>query len=210
MSSITLFNAVPAGAIEVLTDANGVPHFKRADLGRFLGIVVVARNNNNIATKSRSELSRSGEVKTSRSGMRGGGENPHDAFVDQETAMMIITRSNKPKAAEILEKMGSNIYQHKYVRKETTTMSHIQDAFKGEEMIDQYGVDGYRIDLYFPAYKLAIECDEFNHNDRDVEYEVRRQNHIENKLGCHFIRYNPDAGDFNIFRVINRIYQHLR
>ena len=34
-----------AGAIEVLTDANDAPHFKRADLGRFLGIVVVARNN---------------------------------------------------------------------------------------------------------------------------------------------------------------------
>ena len=70
--SITLFNAVPAGAIEVLTDAEGLPHFKRADLGRFLGIVVVARNNNKIATKS-------------RSGMRGGGENPHDSFVDLET-----------------------------------------------------------------------------------------------------------------------------
>ena len=208
--SVSLFNAVPAGSIEVLTDANGALYFKRADLGRFLGIVDVRHNFKNIATVSRSEMSKPGGIgNVTRSGMRGGGENPHDAFVDQETAMMIITRSNKPKAAEILEKMGSNIYQHKYVRKETTTMSHIQDAFKGEEMIDQYGVDGYRIDLYFPAYKLAIECDEFNHNDRDVEYEVRRQNHIENKLGCHFIRYNPDAGDFNIFRVINRIYQHL-
>ena len=207
--SVSLFNAVPAGSIEVLTDANNAPHFKRADLGRFLGIVDVKATYRDTSTISRKLLSSRG-IKISRSGMCGGGKNPHDAFVDQETAMMIITRSNKPKAAEILEKMGSNIYQHKYVRKETTTMSHIQDAFKGEEMIDQYGVDGYRIDLYFPAFKLAIECDEFNHNDRDVEYEVRRQNHIENKLGCHFIRYNPDAGDFNIFRVINRIYQHLR
>ena len=100
--SVSLFNAVPAGAIEVLTDENGAPHFKRADLGRFLGIVVVARNNNNIATKSRSELSRSGYAgNVTRSGMYGGGENPHDAFVDLEAALGIVVRSRKPKAVEL-------------------------------------------------------------------------------------------------------------
>ena len=36
--SVSLFNAVPVGAIEVLSDATGAPHFKRADLGRFLGL----------------------------------------------------------------------------------------------------------------------------------------------------------------------------
>ena len=66
--SISLFNAVsprgsagaPEGAIEILTDTTGASHFKSADLRRFLEIVVVARNNNNIATKSRSKLSRPG------------------------------------------------------------------------------------------------------------------------------------------------------
>ena len=100
--SLSIFNAVPAGAIEVLTDANDAPHFKRADLGRFLGIVVVARNNNNIATKSRSELSRPGFAgNVTRSGMRGGGENPHDAFVDLEGALEIVVRSKKSKAVEL-------------------------------------------------------------------------------------------------------------
>ena len=36
--SVSLFNAVPAGAVEVLTDVMGAPHFRRADLGRFLDI----------------------------------------------------------------------------------------------------------------------------------------------------------------------------
>ena len=102
MSSLSIFNAVPTGAIEVLTDENGAPHFKRADLGRFLGIVVVARNNNNIAAKSRSELSRPGYAgNVTRSGMYGGGENPHDAFVDLEAALEIVVRSRKPKAVEL-------------------------------------------------------------------------------------------------------------
>ena len=40
----------------------------------------------------------------------------------------------------------------------------------------------YRIALYFPAYKLAIECDEFGHNNRDVSYEVNCQKFIEDQL----------------------------
>ena len=48
--SLELFNAVPAGAIEVLTDA-GQPYFKRADLGRFLGIVDTRHSFENVATK---------------------------------------------------------------------------------------------------------------------------------------------------------------
>ena len=44
--SVSLFNAVSprgsAGSIEVLTDATGEPHFKRADLGRYLDIVDIA------------------------------------------------------------------------------------------------------------------------------------------------------------------------
>ena len=93
--SLSIFNAVPAGAIEVLNDATGAPHFKRADLGRFLGIVVVARNNNNIATKSRSELSRPGYVSNVPLLQ---GQNDHDAFVDLEAALEIVVRSRKPKA----------------------------------------------------------------------------------------------------------------
>ena len=56
--SLSIFNAVPAGFIEVLTDANDAPHFKRADLGRFLGIVDIktSMRNVNVATKSRSEI----------------------------------------------------------------------------------------------------------------------------------------------------------
>ena len=77
------------------------------------------------------------------------------------------------------------------------------DVFKGEQMLTQFSVDGYKIDLYFPRHQLAVECDEFGHKDRGIEYQVRRQKYIENKLGCQFIRFNPDARDFNIFEVAN-------
>ena len=50
--SISLFNAVPAGAIAAMTDVEGAPHFKRADLGRYLDIVDVRHNFKNIEKKN--------------------------------------------------------------------------------------------------------------------------------------------------------------
>ena len=38
---------------------------------------------------------------------------------------------------------------------------------------------GYRIDLYFHDYKLAIETDENGHRNRNIDYEIKRQNAIE-------------------------------
>ena len=78
--SLSLFNAVPAGTIEVLNNDNK-SYFKRADLGRFLGIADIARNFKNVAIKSRSELSSSGWGETlPRYGMRGGGKKSTRCF----------------------------------------------------------------------------------------------------------------------------------
>ena len=94
--SLSLFNAVPEGAIETVLDGNNKPHFMRADLGRFLGIADIRHNFKKIATKSRSDISSSNGVKIpSRSGMRGGGKNPHDAFVELDGALDIVVQSKK-------------------------------------------------------------------------------------------------------------------
>ena len=74
----------------------------------------------------------------------------------------------------------------------------------------QYSVLGYRIDLYFHEYKLAIEVDELGHNDRNIDYEIQRQRALERELNCVFIRINPDAIDFNIFKEINKIHRHIK
>ena len=112
-------------------------------------------------------------------------------------------------ATDFAKQLGINVHDHKYLSKERETLSYILTVFKGQEMKEQYTVDGYRIDLYFPTHKLAIECDEFGHKDRDIGYEVTRQKYIETKLACTFIRYNPDAKDFDIFIVINSIMKYI-
>ena len=55
----------------------------------------------------------------------------------------------------------------------------IKNVFDGEDMQTRYSVLGYRIDLYFYEYKLAIEIDEFGHNDSNTDYEIKRQREIE-------------------------------
>ena len=92
--------------------------------------------------------------------------------------------------------------------KEQTVLESIKDTFEGENIQTQYTVIGYRTDLYFHEYKLAIKVDELGHNDRNIYSEIPRQRAIKKELGCIFIRINPDAEDFNIFKKINKIHKH--
>ena len=133
----------------------------------------------------------------------------YDLYINEEGMHELVLKSSMSNATDFAKQLGINIHDHKYLSKERETLSCILKAFKGQEMKEQYTVDGYRIDLYFPSHKLAIECDEFGHKDRDIGYEVTRQKHIETKLGCTFIRYNPDAKDFDIFSVINSIMKYI-
>ena len=84
--------------------------------------------------------------------------------------------------------------------KEQTIINSIKDAFEGEDKQTQYNVIGYRIDLYFHKYNLAIQVDELGHNDRNIDCEIQRQQALERELNYVFIRINPDEINFNIFK----------
>ena len=91
---------------------------------------------------------------------------------------------------------------------ENQTIGFIENSFKNiVECKRQYSIGKYRIDLYFIDYKLAIECDENNHIDRDQQEELIREKYIIS-LGNNIIRYNPNTIDFdlsNVLRTINKI-----
>ena len=48
----------------------------------------------------------------------------------------------------------------------------------------------FRIDIYFSECFLAVEIDEKGHTDRDILFEEKREQALEKKLGCKFIRIN--------------------
>lgn len=91
---------------------------------------------------------------------------------------------------------------------ENQTIGFIENSYKDVvNMKRQYMIGKYKIDLYFIDYKLAIECDEFNHKDRDISKELIREEYIKSQ-GSKIIRYNPNEKDFdlsNILKEINKI-----
>jgi len=94
-----------------------------------------------------------------------------------------------------------------YDCKESSYLRIISSSFKCFSQIFQHQIGQYRIDLYFPEYKLAIEVDEFGHKDRCHIYEQERQKYLEKYLDCKFIRFNPDEDNFNIGTIIAQILQ---
>ena len=118
----------------------------------------------------------------------------------------LLCKSRKTGAIDISKQLGINVYNHKYECKETESITMILKTFKGEKMEQQYRISTYRIDLYFIEYNLCIECDEYNHMDRDMVYETERYNYISTMLNCKWIRYNPDDKNFNIFSILNEIF----
>ena len=87
---------------------------------------------------------------------------------------------------------------------------HLKVKICKHNNIITYSVLGYRIDLYFHKYKLAIEVDELGHVDTNRSNEIERQKALEKELDCVFIRINPDEKNFNIFKEINKIHRHIK
>jgi very-short-patch-repair endonuclease len=134
----------------------------------------------------------------------------HTKLINKKGIQSLIIYSKKHN--EKLNKFLEDEFDIKFdclkrLTKETEYINIIIKTFNTEKMTTQYSIDNgkYFIDLYFNEYKIAIECDEFGHNDRDQIYEEKREQYIKDKIGCKFIRFNPDINDFNIFELINKI-----
>ena len=134
---------------------------------------------------------------------------PHRRFLRNDLTLKIIMNCRTDESCTFKRNLGFRL--HDVINtKEQTVINSIKDAFEGEDMQTQYTVIGYRIDLYFHKYKLAIEVDELGQNDRNDDYERQRQQALERELDCIFIKIDPDAPDFNIFREINKIHRHIK
>jgi hypothetical protein len=92
---------------------------------------------------------------------------------------------------------------------ENQTIGFIQNAFSHLESKRQFTIGKYRVDLYFPKYKLVIECDENNHEDRNIIQEKIRQEYIVAIMKNRIIRYNPNEKTFDLSNVIQQIIQAI-
>jgi hypothetical protein len=131
-------------------------------------------------------------------------------LINEEGLKTLIIKSRLPGSIRLAKQLNISITNEKILYKEQETLNCIKKAFKNLNMLFQYHIGIFKIDLYFIDYNLAIECDELGHTDRDLIKELNRQAYIEKELKCKFIRYNPDVKDFDIFDVINTIFIHIQ
>lgn len=210
-NNLLVFNNSEFGKLEIFIDEEGKEWFPAADVATVLGY----KNQHDAITKHCCNklgiIYRLVEVIT---GTRLDGskiiQNLHKKYIDKDNLLLFI---NKSRMLTIKEKEDIlNLFNINYIvtsMKETELLKILQLSFKKYKSTKNFYVGNYRIDLYFPDLNLAIECDENNHNDRDMNYEKIRQKFIENNLKCIFIRFNPDDINFNIGDVIYKIISYI-
>ena len=130
-------------------------------------------------------------------------------FIDEKLAIKVIIDCRTKSAHKFRTRLGLKQY-HVILTKEQSVLIKIMSTFEGENMQTQYNVLSYRIDLYFHDYKLAIEIDEKEHRVKNIDYEIKRQKVIEQELDCKFIRIDLDKEDFDIFKIVNEIFRHIK
>jgi len=133
-------------------------------------------------------------------------------FLTHSGLIRLICKSRKPQTINFCNDIGIDINNTLYSSIECETIDCILNTFNGEEMIHQYTVGVYRIDLYFVKYKLAIECDENAHNNKkNIENDLLREENIKKEIsGIYFIRYKPYNKDFNIYKLLNEIFIFIK
>ena len=187
-----------ANGIEVITDEFGKLWLNERHVQEQLGLKNLPALTNQYPK----------EYKKQRSELNESTNQPNRRFIHVDLALKVIMNSRTDESCKFKRNLGFTL--HDVINtKEQTVINSIKDTFEGENMQTQYTVLGYRIDLYFHKYKLAIEVDELGHNDRSADHETQRQRALERELNCVFIRINPDAADFNICKEINKIHRHI-
>jgi len=173
--------------------------FNFTDIGKIIGIKNV-RENNVLSTDKQIMLTNTA-----------GGGKQKMMYISYVGLLKTLTKSRKRLASELAIAIGIDVQQIKFMCLEASTIDCICKTFKGEETIEQFRVSNYNVDLYFPSYKLAVECDEKLHDLMSHTLnDIVRSRHIEEELGCTFIRYSPQSLDFNIFEVLNKIFNHIK
>ena len=176
-----------------------MPWFLAADIAKALSVKNVSMMVDNANVKEN-------EKNIFPNKTRGGEQK--QIFVTRLGLKKVLASSKKPNAAQLSESLGLGMCI--YTRVEASHIGNIRKAFKDVLSIDEYAVGKYNVDLYFPSLNLVIECDQNNHNHYNRQTEKERENYIKDKLGCTFIRFNPDEPGFMVGDIIYQISKFIQ
>ena len=140
---------------------------------------------------------------------------PKSILITRDGAIELLIKTRKRISSDVLymlKEFGIDTTNRKCLTKEQQTLSAIANAFKTEKIEDQFKIGNYYLDMLFPEYRIVVECDENGHVDRKPYKERERMDYVNKEFDIddsYWIRYNPDEYDFDISRVIGRIYNKI-
>ena len=182
---------IPVGKIKWLNKKNTEKKLGHSNL-----TMVTAKYSGDDRRKKRQELQDCGKSRPTR------------IFIREDLGIQVIMDCKTVQAVKISKELGFN--QHDPIMtQEQSVLTKLDTYSKTEEKIFQHYVLGYRIDMYIPEYKLAIEVDELGHCTGDLKSEIERQKRTEEELGCKFIRMYPSSENFDIIDEFSRIKDYL-
>jgi very-short-patch-repair endonuclease len=142
--------------------------------------------------------------KTKYAVKQNGGQNKMDYLLTEE-AFELLKNSYNLRNRYIVNVSGNVQQLNLCMCIENQTIGFIENSYKDALNVKrQFAIENYKADLYFIDHKLVVECDEFNHKDRDAEQEKIREKYILS-LGNKIIRYNPNDNAFDLSDVLKKI-----
>ena len=205
--SLELFHEVPAGAIETLFDEQNQPLFKRADLGKYLGIEDVIHNFRDLPSHhNRLRLDLEGWGPTPTLGRT---KNPHGIFINLDGSIEMAVWSKKPKAVPLvkwLSKKGVEKIQEE----------HKQTIKEKDATITQRDnqIEAHQQAIEEKDTTIALLNDDLKNREHDnVAFQTQRDVYKEQLQKCQDIithlkkRYVPhakDPGKDNIVMIIEK------
>ena len=100
-----------------------------------------------------------------------GKSQPTRIVIREDLGIQVIMERRTVQAVKLRKELGFN--QHEPIMTQEQSVSTKLDTyFKTEGKIFQHYVLRYRIDMYIPEYKLAIEVDELGHCTRDLKSKI--------------------------------------
>lgn len=140
------------------------------------------------------------------------GRPPQAYFVNEKTNKLLAarcgTRTMDRKPAVLL---GDLQLTHiaRYLPKEEEIIGFILAVYgKQFTCYSQWKFGPYRADLYIEEKHLVVECDEHGHVSYDNQREGARSQALH-ELGVSVYRFNPDAPDFTLAKVMEDLNEIL-
>ncbi len=120
-------------------------------------------------------------------------------YLTKDGVRCLLCKSRKQNVVSVAKYYGIDLREVYKKSIERSTLDTIKTIFSCETMLEQYSVSNgenrYLIDLYFPEYRIAVECDE-NRHERSTIKDINRQENIVKVL-------DHISSDINLRKMIS-------